>query len=198
MIAMLKGQLVLPGGNRVVLDVNGVGYDLVVPESVFAELPAAGSTATLFVHTHVREDEITLFGFVRPSDRDLFRRLIRLHGIGPKIALAVLTHLPGPALAGAVAQGRIAALTRVPGVGRKTAERIVLELKDKLAELEGLTAGSPGAVPGGEPDDELLRALKNLGFKTAVCERAVAEVRRQAGPSAPFEDLLRLALSLIE
>jgi len=181
----------------VLLDVNGVGYDIHVPETACQDLPQAGSTVTLYIHTHVREDEITLFGFIRPSDRDLFRRLIRIHGIGPKIGLAILSHLPGPALVGAVAQGRTAALTTVPGVGKKTAERIILELRDKLAELEGLAAPGHEPRPAGETDD-LFIALRNLGFRPSAVEKAVREVRRQAGPEMSFQDLLRMALTLIE
>lgn len=197
MIGRLKGELLPAGSDTVIVQVQGVGYEVVVPRSALADLPEPGAQATLHIHTHVREDEITLYGFVRPSDRDLFRRLIRVSGIGPKIALAVLSCLPGPRLVHAISQGRTSALLAVPGIGRKTAERIVLELKDKLAELEGLCRTDSGPVAGIEPDD-LGLALRNLGFKQASVDKVLQKMRESGPSDAPFEEILRQALSLME
>jgi len=196
MIAQLTGRLSITGSSNVILDVNGVGYDVCMPHSSLNELPSDGAVATVFIHTHVREDEITLFGFVRPSDRDIFRRLIKIPGIGPRTAVSILSHLPGPELVGAVVHERAAEIKAVPGIGKKTSERIILELKDRLSDLEGIAPSSDGSVP--VTGDELFAALKNLGFKQSVIERAVKKARENAGPDADFEQLLRLALTMID
>ena len=196
MIAQLTGTLTSKGSESLILDVNGVGYDVRMPESSLSELPGTGNSTTIFIHTHVREDDITLYGFLRPSDKDLFRRLIKIPGIGPRTAVALLSHLPGPALVGAVVHGKLAQIKAVPGIGKKTAERIILELKDKLSDLDGIAPHpESAAVPG---RDELHAALKNLGFKQSVIEGVVREARKRAEKDAGFEDLLRLALTLIE
>jgi len=196
MIAQLTGRLSITGSSNVILDVNGVGYDVCIPQSSLGELPSDGATATIFIHTHVREDDITLFGFVRPSDRDIFRRLIKIPGIGPRTAVSILSHLPGPELVGAVVHERVAEIKAVPGIGKKTAERIILELKDRLSDLEGIAPAAAGSVP--VTGDELFAALKNLGFKQSVIESAVKKARKNAGPDADFEKLLRLALTMID
>jgi len=188
LIARLKGTLVEKSPNRVILDVAGVGYDVLVPLSTFYGLGDAGSAVTLRVHTHVREDVIALYGFSTPLELDLFERLIAISGIGPKLALAVLSGIDPAELVRAIRAQDVARLTRIPGVGKKTAERIGLELKDRLPHAAG-----PADTPAAAADDrraDLLSALTNLGYKGAVAEKAVDAAVKKA-PDASFEDLLR-------
>jgi Holliday junction DNA helicase RuvA len=188
LIARLKGILVEKSPNRAVVDVGGVGYDLLVPLSTFYGLGEAGSDVALRVHTHVREDVIALYGFSSALEQDLFERLIAINGIGPKLALAVLSGIDPAELVRAIRAQDVARLTRIPGVGKKTAERIGLELKDRLPH----PPASPEA-PAAAGDDrrvDLLSALTNLGYKGAVAEKAVDAAVKKA-PDAPFEELLR-------
>jgi Holliday junction DNA helicase RuvA len=189
MIARLRGTLLEKTPSRIVIDVGGVGYDVLVPLSTFYGLGEPGAAVTLRVHTHVREDVIALFGFASSLEQDLFERLIAINGIGPKLALAVLSGIDPEELIRAIRTQDVARLTRIPGVGKKTAERIGLELKDRLPQ-SGAAADAP---PGGAEGDlraDLLSALTNLGYKGAVAEKAVDAAVRKA-PAAPFEDLLR-------
>jgi holliday junction DNA helicase RuvA len=188
LIARLKGTLVEKTPNRVVIDVAGVGYDVLVPLSTFYGLGEAGSDVSLRVHTHVREDVIALYGFSSALEQDLFERLIAINGIGPKLALAVLSGIDPGELVRAIRAQDLARLTRIPGVGKKTAERIGLELKDRLPH----PPASPEA-PAAAGDDrraDLLSALTNLGYKGAIAEKAVDAAVKKA-PEAPFEELLR-------
>lgn len=190
MIARLSGTVLEKHPNRVVVDVAGVGYDVQVPLSTFYGLGEAGAGITLRVHTHVREDAISLYGFASPLEQDLFERLIAISGIGPKLALAVLSGIDPGELVRAIRTQDVARLTRIPGVGKKTAERIGLELKDRLPQ-----AGSPGAPPetpesGSALRDDLLSALANLGYQRAAVEKAVEGVLKKA-PDASFEQALR-------
>ena len=190
MIARVKGTLVEKSPSRIIVDVGGVGYDLLVPLSTFYGLGDAGATVTLRVHTHVREDAIALFGFATALEQDLFERLIAISGIGPKLALAVLSGIDPSELVRAIRAQDVARLTRIPGVGKKTAERIGLELKDRLPHA----AEPVDAVAGG--DDlraDLLSALTNLGYKGAVAEKAVDAAVTKT-PTGSFEDLLRQIL----
>ena len=188
MIARLKGILVEKSPNRVVVDVGGVGYDVLVPLSTFYGLGEAGSDVALRVHTHVREDVIALYGFSSTLEQDLFERLIAINGIGPKLALAVLSGIDPGDLVRAIRAQDVARLTRIPGVGKKTAERIGLELKDRLPHA---TASSEApAAAGDDRRVDLLSALTNLGYKGAIAETAVDAAVKRA-PDAPFEDLLR-------
>jgi Holliday junction DNA helicase RuvA len=187
-IARLKGTLVEKTPSRLIVDVGGVGYDVLVPLSTFYGLGDAGSAVVLRVHTHVREDALALFGFASSLEQDLFERLISISGIGPKLALAVLSGIDPGELVRAIRTQDVARLTRIPGVGKKTAERIGLELKDRLPHAAG-PADAP-APPGGDLRGDLLSALTNLGYKGAVAEKAVDGALRTA-PQASFEDLLR-------
>lgn len=193
MIAYLRGRLLEKHPNRVVVDVNGVGYDVHVPVSSFYGLGEPGADVALRIHTHVREDAISLFGFGSALELQLFERLIAVGGIGPKVALAVLSGIEPPDLVQAVQRGDVARLTAIPGVGKKTAERIVLELKDRLAALGGVAgAAEPGAALGSLRGD-LLSALLNLGYHRPAVEKAIdAALRADAGAS--FEAALRTAL----
>ena len=187
MIARLTGTLVDKSPNRLIVDVAGVGYDVLVPLSTFYRLGETGSVVTLRVHTHVREDVIALYGFHTPLERDLFERLIAISGIGPKLALAVLSGIDTADLLRAIRTQDVARLTRIPGVGRKTAERIGLELKDRLPQS---TEVDVATADGGDRRTDLLSALTNLGYKGAIAEKAVAAALKRT-PDAPFEDLLR-------
>lgn len=188
MIARLKGILVEKTPNRIVIDVGGVGYDVVVPLSTFYGLADEGSAVTLRVHTHVREDVIALYGFSTPLELDVFERLIAINGIGPKLALAVLSGIDPDELVRAIRAQDVARLTRIPGIGKKTAERIGLELKDRLPQGTG-----PERVAAPHGDDQrtdLLSALTNLGYKGAAAEKAV-DAALKKNPGARVEDLLR-------
>ena len=191
MIARLKGTLVEKAPNRLVIDVAGVGYDVLVPLSTFYGLGEAGASVTLRIHTHVREEVIALYGFASALEQDLFERLIAISGIGPKLALAVLSGIDPGELVRAIRAQDVARLTRIPGVGKKTAERIGLELKDRLPHAPA--AADALAPDGDDPRSDLLSALTNLGYKGAVAEKAVDAAMKNA-PEAPFEDLLRLIL----
>jgi len=188
-IARLTGTILEKHPNRVVVDVAGVGYDVQVPLSTFYGLGEAGAPIALRIHTHVREDQLALFGFASALEQDLFERLISISGIGPKLALAVLSGIDPGELIRAVGTQDVARLTRIPGVGKKTAERIGLELKDRLPAA--LAAAQPGDVEvGGETRTDLLSALVNLGYQRPVAEKAVDAALKKS-PDAGFEVLLR-------
>ncbi|HTM26896.1 MAG TPA: Holliday junction branch migration protein RuvA [Vicinamibacterales bacterium] len=188
MIARLKGLLLEKSPNRVVIDVAGVGYDVLVPLSTFYGLGEAGSSVSLRVYTHVREDLIALYGFASPLEQDLFERLISISGIGPKLALAVLSGIDPADLVRAIRSQDVARLTRIPGVGKKTAERIGLELKDRLPKA---AASADATAPDGDGvRADLLSALTNLGYHRAVAEKA-ADAAIKKTPEASFEALLR-------
>ena len=194
MIAFLRGRVLDKSPNRIIIDVNGVGYDVHVPLSTYYDIGDAGSEVSLRVHTHVREDALQLFGFLTPLELLLFERLIGISGIGPKLALAVLSGIGSRELVTAVQRADIARLTRIPGVGKKTAERIVLELKDRLADVPAApdAAGAPPST-GDRLRSDLVSALENLGYHRPLAERAVDATRKPDG-DATFEDALKSAL----
>jgi len=191
-IARLSGAIVDKQPNRLVIDVNGVGYDVAVPLSTFYHLPDVGSQVSLRVHTHVREDTIALFGFASALELEIFQRLIAVSGIGPRLALSVLSGIEPGELVRAV-QGRdVVRLTAIPGIGRKTSERICLELKDRLPEPALVDEGAAGGAAAGLRSD-LLSALLNLGYPRAAVEKALDRVLAAAGPDT-FEQRLKQAL----
>jgi Holliday junction DNA helicase RuvA len=195
MIARLRGTLVDKGPSRVVVDVGGVGYDVQVPLSTFYPLGDEGSTVQLRVHTHVREDLIALYGFATVLEHDLFERLISINGVGPKLALAVLSGIEPDELVRAVREQNVARLTKIPGVGKKTAERIGLELKDRLPA----TMGAVEKRPPSDADQlrgDVLSALTNLGYQDAAAGKALDTVFA-ASPEATFELALRGALKAL-
>lgn len=209
MIGRLTGRVVEEAADgSIVLDVHGVGYDVALPIGALGRLLASapgGAAAvraatpelTLFVHTHVREDVLALFGFTTREDRAAFRALISVSSIGPKTAMAVLGVLPGPELSIAVGRGDLAKLTKIPGIGKRTAERIVLELKDKLPVVVGSSpssADAPAAPPKGAQADLVARALIEMGFRAPEAERAVAALGDKID-TAPLPELVRLALA---
>jgi Holliday junction DNA helicase RuvA len=176
-IAKLTGTLSEVRPDRVVMDVNGVGYDVAIPLGTFTALPAVGHKATLFIHTHVREDALQLFGFVSKQEKLVFETLIGVSGIGPKVALAILSGLPLPELVGAIAAQNARLLSSIPGVGKKLAERLGVELKEKMAEF----GFGDVQVKGGRISvvDDAIAALKNLGYKAAQAEAAVTAAARK-------------------
>jgi holliday junction DNA helicase RuvA len=190
MIGLLRGTLIEKAPSRLILDVSGVGYEVLVPLSTFYVLGDAGTTTTLRIHTHVREDVIALYGFATALEQDLFERLIGIGGVGPKLALAVLSGIEPAELIRAVRLQDVARLTAIPGVGKKTAERISLELKDRLPAAGAPPVPGPGGPPQGQMRDDLLSALLNLGYQRAVAEKAIERVV-QGSPDARFEDALK-------
>ena len=194
MIAQLRGRILEKHPNRIVVDVGGVGYDVFVPLSTFYGLGDAGSDISLRIHTHVREDALALYGFRTILEQDLFERLISVSGIGPKVALGVLSGIEPLELTRAIERSDVARLTAIPGVGRKTSERIVLELKDRLprVQVEHAVAGEVEAAPGGVRDD-VLSALVNLGYHRPLAEKAV-DAALKATPDGSFERTLKQAL----
>ncbi len=194
MIASLRGRLASASPERVRIDVGGVGFAVQVSLATFSELDRAGLGAEvdLHIHTHVREDQIALYGFATAREQALFERLITVSGIGPRLAQGVLSGLPLDDLIAALAGGDLARLTRIPGVGRKTAERMVVELRDRVSELAGPPTAGPTDAPTAS-DSDLVAALEGLGYKPGQAEKAVAEARREA-PQAGFHELLPLAL----
>ncbi|MCC7032649.1 MAG: Holliday junction branch migration protein RuvA [Acidobacteria bacterium] len=196
MIAHLRGRVLDKHPNRLIVDVGGVGYDLAVPLSTFYTAGEPGADIALRVHTHVREDQLALYGFATPLELTLFERLIAVSGIGPKLALAVLSGIEPRELVGAIERGDIARLTRIPGVGKKTAERIVVELRDRLTrDVKGL-GGEAAAIPAGDARrDDLASALANLGYDRRAVGSALDAVQDHA--DAPFEQHLRAALKVL-
>ncbi len=192
MIAQLQGRILRKGPQEVVVDVGGVGYRVLIPVSTFYRLPEEGAQATLRIHTHVREDALALFGFLTAAEHELFERLIDVAGVGPKLAIAVLSGIEAPDLIEALRGSDVARLTRIPGVGRKTAERLVLELKDKMPAR--VTAPDTAAAEGGASSrDDLLSALVHLGYSRVEAERGVERAIKEDG-GGRFEDLLRRSL----
>jgi Holliday junction DNA helicase RuvA len=194
MIAFLRGRILDKQPTVLIVDVQGVGYHVNVPLSTYYDVGDEGAEVALRIYTHVREDALQLFGFLTPLEQQLFERLIGISGIGPKLAIAVLSGIEPADLIGAVSRGDIARLTAIPGVGRKTAERIVLELKDRLAQLV-VPASAGGVAPptsGGRLRDDLLSALQNLGYHRPLAEKAV-DAALSSGADT-FEGALRGAL----
>ncbi|HOL71164.1 MAG TPA: Holliday junction branch migration protein RuvA [Bryobacteraceae bacterium] len=196
MIAHLRGTLLEKHPNQAVVEAGGVGYDVAIPISTYSALPEAGREVTLRIYTHVREDTLALFGFLTREEKLLFERLISVSGIGPKLAITVLSGLPAADLSAAVRAGDVNRLTRIPGVGKKTAERIVLELRDKLPASAEAAAAAPGAGAALSPlDQDVLSALLNLGCPPAAAETAVRKAK--ADGLTEFEPLFRRSLELV-
>jgi Holliday junction DNA helicase RuvA len=192
LIAQLQGRILRKDPQEVIVDVSGVGYRVLIPVSTFYRLPDEGAQTVLRIHTHVREDALALFGFLSSAEHDLFLRLIEVAGVGPKLAVNVLSGMEAPDLMEALRAGDVARLTRIPGVGRKTAERLVLELKDKMPARTA-PADAAAAETGGGSRDDLLSALVHLGYSRVEAERGVDRAMKEDG-AGRFEDLLRRSL----
>jgi Holliday junction DNA helicase RuvA len=194
MIAHLRGRLLEKQPNRVIVDVNGVGYDVHVPLSTFYEMAEPGEEIALRIHTHVREDALLLYGFATPLELQIFERLISVSGIGPRLALAVLSGIEPNELVSAIRTANVARLTGIPGIGKKIAERIGLELKDKMASFVAAEMAASHTTAAGETlRDDVLSALMNLGYHRPLAERAVdSAIKKSSGSS--FESVLKYAL----
>jgi Holliday junction DNA helicase RuvA len=193
MIAHLRGRVLRKGPQEVVVDVGGVGYRVFIPVSSFYRLGEEGADVSLRIHTHVREDALALFGFATAGEQQIFERLIEVAGVGPRLALNILSGIEAPDLAAALRTSDLARLTRIPGVGRKTAERLVVELKDKMPAAP--EAEVAPAAPE-TPKEDLLSALANLGYSRGEAERGVDRALREDADGR-FEDLLRRALQIV-
>jgi Holliday junction DNA helicase RuvA len=199
MIAFLRGKLLEKHPNQIIVETGGVGYDVLIPISTFSALPDAGSEVQLRIHTHVREDALALFGFFTADEKALFEKLISVSGIGPKLAITVLSGLATADLISAIRNGQVDHLVRIPGVGKKTAERIVLELKEKLEGIGGSATQVPAQRPAARLsalEHDVLSALLNLGCKSSAAEAAVRQAK-SAGAPDDFEPLFRKALELV-
>lgn len=191
MIGRLRGVLAHKSVEGVIVDVGGVGYDVLCPLTVLDRLPPEGEECALTIHTHVREDQITLYGFTRPEERAVFRLLLQVSGIGPRLALACLGGLTGEALVQAIRAEDTKRLSSIPGVGKRTAQRIVLELKEKVPAL-GAVEAAPAAARSTHLDD-LESALRNLGYRPKAVEQILGQLAGEA-EGLDFEELLRRAL----
>jgi Holliday junction DNA helicase RuvA len=192
MIAHLRGRLLFKTPQSAVVDAGGVGYEVTISIPTFTALPAEGEEVALLVYTHVREDALALFGFTTPTEKRLFEKLLSISGIGPKLAVTVLSGLPPERLIAAIHGQDHAMLTRIPGVGKKTAERIVLELKDKLKDL----ASAPVAGSATPVSEDVLSALVNLGYQRAAAQKGIeAAIARDPQSGKDFEQLFRAAMA---
>ena len=199
MIGHLKGTLLEKHPNQIILETAGVGYEVQIPVSTFTALPEMGEVASLRIHTHVREDAIILFGFATPDEKALFERLISVSGIGPTLGIKVLSGLATADLIAAIRSSDVATLVRVPGVGKKTAERMVLELKDKLAGVDAAGKAVTASETGPSYsmlDRDVLSALQNLGCARPAAEEAIRKVKEKGQPEG-FEHYFRAALALV-
>ncbi len=194
MIAHLRGKLLTKHPNQAIVETAGVGYDVTISVPTFSDLPEVGAEVALHIHTHVREDVIALYGFLRASEKLLFEKLITVSGIGPKLAITILSGMRADEMVGAIRSNDVARLIRIPGIGKKTAERMVLELRDKLPEVGPLAAPSTPTMNSTEED--VLSALVNLGYQRASAEKALATATRN-GKSGSFDALFREALAAL-
>jgi holliday junction DNA helicase RuvA len=196
MIAHLRGRLLAKHPNQIVVETGGVGYEVNISVPTFSELPGNGSEVALHIHTHVREEVIALYGFLRPAEKQLFEKLMTVSGIGAKLAITILSGMEADEMAAAIRSNDVARLTRIPGIGKKTAERMVLELRDKLPAAGTSTPTVPAMSA---TEEDVLSALVNLGYQRAAAEKALASVVRNAvgkgEKSGSFDALFREALA---
>lgn len=198
MIAHLRGVLLEKHPNQAIVEAAGVGYDVTIPVSTFTHLPDAGTEVRLRIHTHVREDAFSLYGFLTQDEKALFEKLIGVSGIGPTLAVKILSGLAAPDLITYIRRGEVDRLVRIPGIGKKTAERMVLELRDKLPAVTGgdADAAAPGPDTLSPVEQDVLSALLNLGCARPQAEAAVRKAKA-AGGILDFEPLFRRALELV-
>ena len=192
MIAHLRGKLLTKHPGQAIVETAGVGYEVTISVPTFSELPAVGSEVALHTYTHVREDIIALYGFMRPAEKRLFEKLLTVSGIGPKLAITILSGMAADEMAGAIRGNDVARLTRIPGIGKKTAERMVLELRDKLP--------AEGPEPSGRvmtaAEEDVLSALVNLGYQRPAAEKAVSALSKN-GKTGSFDGMFRDALAAL-
>jgi len=195
MIAHIRGTLLVKHPNQAIVETGGVGYDVTISVPTFSELPAAGAEVALHIHTHVREDALALYGFLRLAEKQLFEKLLTVSGIGPKLAITILSGMPADEMVGAIRGGDVARLTRIPGIGKKTAERMALELRDKLPPVG---AAAEVSVPQATPmEEDVISALVNLGYQRGASEKALQAASRTAKGTQNFEALFREALAAL-
>lgn len=196
MIAFLRGRLFSKSPNQAIVECGGVGYDVTISVATFTTLPPEGAEARLHIFTHVREDQLALFGFAESEEKRLFEKLLTISGIGPKLAITVLSGIDSSRLVTAIRNSDHATLTRIPGIGKKTAERVVLELKDKLDDMAVAPASSAAAY--GPAGDDALSALVNLGYARPIAQRAIeTAIAKQPAAAEDFELLFRAAMAAI-
>lgn len=184
MIAHLRGKLISRHPSLVIVETAGVGYDVTISMPAFAELPPLGSEVAFHIHTHVREDQIALYGFLRPEEKQLFEKLITVSGIGPKLAITILSGMPADEMVNSIRANDLARLTKIPGIGRKTAERMVLELRDKLPPAG---ANEMRVIPSlSATQEDVLSALLNLGYQRGAAEKALGTVEKHTSFDAMF------------
>jgi Holliday junction DNA helicase RuvA len=191
MIAHLRGTLLAKQPNQVIVEAAGVGYDVTISVPTYSELPRVGAEVALHIHTHVREDQIALYGFLQQPEKRWFEKLITVSGIGPKLAMTILSGMPADSMIGAIRGNDIARLTKIPGIGKKTAERMVLELRDKLPPPNESTISQVASLTPIEED--VLSALVNLGYQRAAAEKSLSS----ANKNQPFEAMFRQALVVL-
>ena len=191
MIALLRGKLLAKHPNQAIVDINGLGYDVTISIPTYSELPGLGSEVQLHIHTHVREDALALYGFLRPEEKQLFEKLLTVSGIGPKLGITILSGMAAEDMISAIRGNDVARLTKIPGIGKKTAERMVLELRDKLPK-EGM-AGVEVAPKISAVEEDVLSALMNLGYQRPAAERALGSVKK----AGTFEAMFREALGAL-
>jgi len=192
MIAHLRGKLIAKGPSHAIVEAAGVGYELAISVTTYSDLPALNEEIALHVYTHVREDALALFGFLQRAEKQLFEKLIGVSGIGPKLGITILSGMSAEAVVTAIRGNDVAALTRIPGIGKKTAERMVLELRDKLDQF-----AAPPSVPAATAiEEDVISALVNLGYQRSLAERALARIpSAKDGEKQSFEVLFREALA---
>ena len=191
MIAHLRGKLISKHPNEAIVEAGGVGYAVNISIPTFSGLPSLGSEVSLFIYTHVREDALALYGFLRSEDKQLFEKLLSVSGIGPKLAITILSGMQADAMVASIKGNNVAALTRIPGIGKKTAERMVLELRDKLDSF-----AAPEAVAAASPvEEDVISALVNLGYQRGLVERTLSHVEKSADQS--FDALFRKSLAAL-
>jgi Holliday junction DNA helicase RuvA len=191
MIAHLRGKLLAKHPNQAIVETGGVGYDITISVPTFSDLPGIGGEVALHIHTHVREDIIALYGFLRSAEKKLFEKLITVSGIGPKLAITILSGMAADEMVNAIRGNDVVRLTRIPGIGKKTAERMVLELRDKLpVEKQGEIAAAPTLSP---VDEDVLSALINLGYQRVAAEKVLASVSK----NGQFDAMFRAALAAL-
>jgi len=191
MIALLRGKLLAKHPNQAIVDINGLGYDVTISIPTYSELPGLGSEVQLHIHTHVREDALALYGFLRPEEKQLFEKLLTVSGIGPKLGITILSGMVAEDMISAIRGNDVARLTKIPGIGKKTAERMVLELRDKLPKE--VMGGVEVAPKTSAVEEDVLSALINLGYQRPAAERALGSVKK----GGTFEAMFREALGVL-
>jgi len=200
MIAHLRGTLLARHPNQAIVETHGVGYEVAISVATFSELPGVGAEVALHIHTHVREDALSLYGFLRVAEKKLFEKLLTVSGIGPKLAITILSGMAADEMVTAIRGGDVARLTRIPGIGKKTAERMVLELRDKMPTAGAAEVSAAQASP---VEEDVISALVNLGYQRAAAEKALhsipllAKNAMSGAPAASFEVLFREALGAL-